>query len=83
MTSFDFEGLAAEMFSDEANKLLDEQLENAVKWMRQQEARGVRPTLLDLTKFCLAEENKRRHVMTAYCAALWRLIEQDGVHEQH
>jgi len=72
-----FADLQAEMVADHSNALLDRQLGRARQWIAQQQARGETVTLFDFTRKCMAEKNKRRHVMIAYCAAMWRLIHQE------
>lgn len=74
-SDFDFDGLAAEMVSDNANALLDRQLERARRWKYLQEAKGEVPTLSDMIKQCMQEPSKRRIIIGAYATALWRLIE--------
>lgn len=69
--------LEAEMVADGANSLLDRQLGRAKKWIAQREANGESATLYDFTKRCMQEPNKRRHLIMAYCAAMWRLIHQE------
>lgn len=69
--------LQAEMVADHANGLLDRQLGRARQWIAQRKAAGEPATLYDFTKQCMAEPNKRRHIIAAYCAAMWRLIHQE------
>jgi hypothetical protein len=65
--------------SDTAHRLLDTQLGRLKEWKRRREAAGLPCTLHDLIKQVMHEPNKRRHVLVAYSAALWRLMEEsDG-----
>lgn len=70
-----FADLQSEMVGDVANSLLDRQIGSARTWMAQRQGRGEPNTLYDLIMHCAKEPNTRAHVITAYCAALVRLIE--------
>jgi len=69
--------LQAEMVADHANGLLDRQLGRARKWMKMQKDAGGPVTLYAFTQHCMKEPSKRRHIIIAYCAAMWRLIHQE------
>lgn len=77
-----FANLQAEMFSDHASGLLDRQLKRARTWLAQRKGNGETATLYDLTRHCLKEPNKRRHIIAAYCAALLRIIEMEDERER-
>jgi hypothetical protein len=70
--------LENDMFSSDANGLLDRQLDRARKWMDQRRANGEVVNQYEFTKHCMREPSRKRHIVAAYCAAMWRMIHQEG-----
>lgn len=78
MNDFDFDGLQNEMVADSANELLDRHLDRARQWCAVRGGQGSEPTLKDLIMQLDGEPSKRKHIIAAYSAALWRLIHKEG-----
>lgn len=76
-TDEQFRGIANDMMSDEANNLLNEQLDRVVEWRRRQREAGKPDDLMALIRQVHQEPNKRGPVLAAYAAAMWRLLEQN------
>lgn len=74
---FNFDALKAELASDKANEILDRHVRRTGDWMAMRRADGGEPTLLDLIKKINDEPSRRRMIIAAYGAALWRLIHQE------
>lgn len=72
------DGLAAELASDTANRVLDRQLVRARQWVAQRQAAGEPATLQALIQKVAEEPNRRSHIIASNCAALWRLMELEG-----
>lgn len=65
--------------ADTADALLDKQVQRLREWKRRRIEAGLSCTLHDLITQVMHEPNKRRHILVAYSAALWRLLEEsDG-----
>lgn len=59
----------------EAEDLLGKHLDNVRQWKAMLVAEGKPPTLHDLIKKLFAEQNRRGPALTAYAAALWKMLE--------
>lgn len=69
--------LENDIFCSEASSLLDRQLGRARMWIAQRKANGELANQYEFTRHCMKERSRRRHIIPAYCAAMWRLIHQE------
>ena len=74
-----FKEITDAAMSSSADALLDKQIGRLREWRRRRLEAGLSCTLRDLIEQVMHEPNKRRHILVAYSAALWRLLEEsDG-----
>ena len=74
----EFHDIAAVLMADEANELLERHLTRARDWLTKRRADKQPTSVADLAKRLHGEPNKRGIILTAYAAALWRLLESEG-----
>lgn len=77
-TDDEFFGIANELVGEEVNDLLEKQLARVMEWRQMRQHDGEPANLMDLIKQVHREKNKRGPILAAYCAAMWRLLEQRG-----
>lgn len=69
-----FDEMMGGLVKDEADSLLDKHIARTRQWIEMKEARGETVMLSDLIKKLQSEPNRRGPVVSAYAAALWRLM---------
>lgn len=76
-----FLDIANGIHSDEANEMLDEQLEHMRQWAQRRRARGMRVDLKTATEAFLTQNPPRVPMIVCAATALWRLCEIEAEKE--
>jgi hypothetical protein len=74
-----FNDIADAAIAAEAIDLLAKQVGRCQAWCDEEAAAGNNPTLHALINKVMREPNKRRHILVAYCAAMWALMDTPPV----